>query len=182
MTWLTSLYVTDKFIRSHTGVSQTQPLSPLFFYMTGKIQKAAWAVILTTANKYVDGIVVIAQKLKKLHSKYPLVVLYTPETVPDKVVARLSNYGCIMVVIEPIKPTSPVKYQVERFAETWTKLRVWEQTDYDRLVLMDADMLPLQNMDELMTIPLAPDSVAASHACTCNPQKISNYPSSWWVA
>lgn len=176
---MASKMTTDKFIRSHTGTPEIQPLSPLFFYMTGKIQKAAWAVILTTANKYVDGIVVIAQKLKKLHSKYPLVVLYTPETVPDKVVARLSNYGCIMVVIDFIKPSSPVEYKFERFAETWTKLRVWEQTDYDRLVLMDADMLPLQNMDELMTIPLAPDSVAACHACTCNPQKIPHYPSSW---
>jgi alpha-N-acetylglucosamine transferase len=147
--------------------------------MTGKIQKAAWAVILTSANKYVAGIAVLAHTLQKHASKYPLVVLYTAETVPDKVVARLSSYGCIMIAIEAIKPLSHVEYKFERFAETWTKLRVWEQTDYDRLVLMDADMLPLQNMDELMTIPLTTDVVAACHACTCNPQKISHYPSSW---
>ncbi|KAI8577408.1 hypothetical protein K450DRAFT_252284 [Umbelopsis ramanniana AG] len=150
--------------------------------MTGKIQKAAWAVILTTANKYVDGIAVLAHALKKHASKYPLVVLYTPETVPNKVVARLSSYGCTMVAIEAIKPLTAVEYKFERFAETWTKLRVWEQTDYDRLVLMDADMLPLQNMDELMTMPLTTNVVAACHACTCNPQKISHYPSNWTPA
>jgi hypothetical protein len=27
-----------------------------------------------------------------------------------------------------------------------------------------------------------PEWVAASHACTCNPQKITHYPADWWVA
>ncbi|KAM3586733.1 hypothetical protein VKS41_001791 [Umbelopsis sp. WA50703] len=68
----------------------------------------------------------------------------------------------------------------ERFSSTWTKLRAWQQTDYDRLVLMDADMLPIRNMDELMIMPLGgPEWIAASHACTCNPQKISHYPKDW---
>lgn len=151
--------------------------------MVEKTQKAAWAVILTTANKYVEGIAVLAQALKRLESKYPLLVLYTPETVPNKVVNRLIGYGCTMVTIEAIKPNSSVMYISERFSETWTKLRVWEQTDYDRVVLVDADMLPIQNMDELMRIPLkGPEWVAASHACTCNPQKITHYPADWWVA
>jgi alpha-N-acetylglucosamine transferase len=147
--------------------------------MVGTHLKAAWAVILTTANKYVEGIVVLAQTLHKHVSKYPLLVLYTPDTIPDNIVERLVSYGCTMIAIETITPKSPIDYKIERFTDTWTKLRVWEQTNYDRLVLLDADMLPIQNMDELMRIPLAPDWVAACHACTCNPQKIPYYPSNW---
>lgn len=148
--------------------------------MVQKNMKAAWAVILTTENKYVEGVAVLAAALKKHKSIYPLVVLYTPSTVHQKVVNRLAGYGCSMVTIDPIKPTSLVEYKFERFSNTWTKLRAWEQTEYDRIVLLDADMLPLQNMDELMTLPLAgPEWVAASHACTCNPQKLADYPADW---
>ena len=47
---------------------------------------------------------------------------------------------------------------------------------------MDCDMILLQNMDELMTLPLpSRDHIAAAHACTCNPRRIKSYPDDWLV-
>ncbi|KAG2184533.1 hypothetical protein INT43_000442 [Umbelopsis isabellina] len=143
-------------------------------------QLLAWAVALTSTDKYVNGIIVLASAFEQQQSKYPLVVLYTPQTVSEQVIDQLADLGCDMIPIEPIVPKADLKYLFERFSKTWTKLRAWQQTDYERLVLMDADMLPLHNMDELMTMTLeGPDWVAASHACTCNPQRISHYPKDW---
>lgn len=146
-----------------------------------EIPKAAWIIVLTSTNDYVKGVVTIAQALRRVRSNYPLVVLYT-DAVTESAQQRLKESGCILKHIDPIRPRGKVTYFTERFTETWTKLAVWGQDEYERLVLLDADMLPLQNMDELMTLRL-PDSdhVAACHACTCNPQKIKAYPSDWWV-
>ncbi|KAJ8660065.1 hypothetical protein O0I10_004293 [Lichtheimia ornata] len=144
-----------------------------------KKDKAAWMMILTTTNKYIHGVITVAQSLRRLGSQYPLVVLHTP-AVSEAALRLLSSYGCQLKPIQPIHPPGTTNYQFPRFAETWTKMIAWDQEEYERVVLMDADMLPMQNMDELMDIPL-PDSdhIAACHACTCNPQKTSTYPPEW---
>ncbi|GAA5798829.1 nucleotide-diphospho-sugar transferase [Helicostylum pulchrum] len=140
----------------------------------------AWAVVLTSTNDYVKGVFAIKHALHNLYqSRYPLLVLYTSAVIPQ-VVDKLKTLGCIVKEIEPIRPKGKVNYHFERFSETWTKLSAWDQTEYDRLVLLDADMLPLQNMDELMQMDFpSKDSIAACHACLCNPQKIKHYPASW---
>ncbi len=40
-------------------------------------------------------------------------------------------------------------------------------------------MLCTQNMDELLEMPLEDGWIAATHACTCNPKKLSHYPADW---
>ena len=44
---------------------------------------------------------------------------------------------------------------------------------------MDSDMIVLRNMDELMELDLLQDSIAAAHACACNPRKLAHYPADW---
>jgi alpha-N-acetylglucosamine transferase len=81
-----------------------------------------------------------------------------------------------------------------RFYDCWSKLTPFSLTQFDRVVQLDADMLVLKNMDELMELELDPplewpssppagDSgtrvFAASHACVCNPLKKAHYPSDW---
>ncbi|WFC94700.1 hypothetical protein MBRA1_001334 [Malassezia brasiliensis] len=72
-----------------------------------------------------------------------------------------------------------------RFTNVWTKLRAFELTEYERVVLVDSDMLVCRNMDELMDMPLGtPEhpAIAAGFACTCNPNRIPTYPTDWCVA
>ncbi|WFC99389.1 hypothetical protein MYAM1_002133 [Malassezia yamatoensis] len=69
-----------------------------------------------------------------------------------------------------------------RFKNVWTKLRVMELTEYERVILMDTDMLVRRNMDELMDWPLDTRNgpvIAAGSACTCNPNRIPTYPADW---
>jgi alpha-N-acetylglucosamine transferase len=148
--------------------------------VTSSTVNGAWAVVLTSTNNYIKGVIALKHALHDLHkSQYPLLVLYTSAVVPEAV-ETLKQVGCIVKKIEPVHPKGRVEYKSERFTETWTKLAVWNQPEYDRLVLLDADMLSLQNMDELMQMELPnKDWVAACHACICNPQKIKHYPASW---
>ncbi|KAI7876771.1 glycosyl transferase family protein [Lichtheimia hyalospora FSU 10163] len=136
-------------------------------------------MVLTSTNKYMHGVITVAQSLRRLGSQYPLVVLHTPN-VSEAGLKLLLSYGCHLKLIHPIHPPGETNYQFPRFAETWTKMIVWDQAEYDHVVLMDADMLPLQNMDELMDLHLPnSDYIAACHACTCNPQNTSTYPPEW---
>lgn len=68
-----------------------------------------------------------------------------------------------------------------RFADTWTKLQVFSVQGYDRLILIDADTIFLRGMDELFTMALPEDWIAAAPACTCNPFKFAHYPEDWYV-
>jgi hypothetical protein len=40
-------------------------------------------------------------------------------------------------------------------------------------------MLVIRNVDNLLTMALPEDHIAAAHACTCNPRKLAHYPKDW---
>lgn len=107
-------------------------------------------------------------------------------------------------LVPSIQPAhSRVYDQDPRFQETWTKLVVFGLVEYERVVLLDGDMLVRRGMDELMEVGL--DGVeggevggiagndtgkeagignrvfAACHACACNPLKKPHYPSTWYL-
>ena len=142
----------------------------------------AWATLLTQPS-YVVGVRALRASLERTGSAYPLVVVVTDGIGPDDR-AVLEADGCLLREVEPIRPPSGLKdsYANARFAEVWTKLAVWALTEFERLVVLDADMLVTQNMDELFDVPLADDEIAACHACRCNPNRIASYPASWTPA
>lgn len=70
--------------------------------------------------------------------------------------------------------------QDPRFNETWHKLIVFSLVEYERIVLLDADMIVRRNIDQLMEMPLDDERVfAAAHVCACNPMKKPHYPATW---
>lgn len=92
--------------------------------------------------------------------------------------------------IEPIYPESVATgLAYARFNEVWTKLRAFELVEYDRVALVDSDMLVRKNMDELFEDEYVfgggkraqqdEEWIGASWACTCNPNKIKTYPAEW---
>ena len=140
----------------------------------------AFAVLLT-ADSYAIGAKVLAWSLKCVNSRYPLVVLYTGDTLSVENINTLNGMGCRMKEIFRISPGQGDSSMVQAYyADTWTKLQAFNLTEYDRVVLLDADMLVRINMDELMTLNLpGPDWIAASSGCLCNPLKIPTFPDFW---
>ena len=68
----------------------------------------------------------------------------------------------------------------DRFRETWTKLRAFDLTEYERIILIDSDMMFLRAMDELFEMDLPGSNwIGAAPACLCNPFKIADYPKEW---
>ncbi len=138
------------------------------------------------------GLLTLDFSLKRAKSAYPLVALYT-DTFPAEGLAALAARSIPAQRIEYLLPTrSSRDYSADpRFYDCWSKLAPFSLTQYARVVQLDADMLVLRNMDELMDLPLdAPEDAAAGgpgsrrvfsagHACVCNPLAKSHYPADW---
>ena len=139
----------------------------------------AWVTLLTDPG-YLPGARALGTSLRKAGSAFPLVVMVT-NAVDAASRQLLELDGCLLREVEPISPSAGLagSYANARFADVWTKLAAWGLTGFDRVVVLDADMLVTQDMDELMGIALDDGEIAACHACRCNPNRIASYPASW---
>ncbi|KAF8973912.1 nucleotide-diphospho-sugar transferase [Flammula alnicola] len=142
--------------------------------------KYAYVTLLTTTS-YLAGVLVLDHCLRAVNSKYPLVVMVTP-SLPEDVRAVLRKRPIPTREVEWLQPptgTHTLHVHDARFADTWTKLRGFELVEYNRIVLLDSDMIVLKNMDELMFLDLPQDHIAAVHVCSCNPRGLPHYPKDW---
>ncbi|KAI0051734.1 glycosyltransferase family 8 protein [Auriscalpium vulgare] len=137
-------------------------------------------VTLLTKDDYLPGALVVHASLKAVKSNYPLIILTTP-SLPQQTLDVLRRRGIDTIPIKDLRPSNPFTLPEEnkRFADTWTKLRAFELVQYDRVVMMDSDMLVLRNMDELFDLDLPEGWIAAAHVCACNPNRIKDYPEDW---
>lgn len=139
----------------------------------------AWVTLLSQPDYFI-GVQTLQKSLRLSNTLYPLLVMVTPDITPS-MHTQLTDAGCEVIEVAPLMPPLHLHhhYACAHFAEVWTKLRIWQLGGYQRVVFLDADMLVVENMDEMMQIPLPEKGIAACHACRCNPQKLATYPASW---
>lgn len=147
------------------------------------IEKRAWVTLLTRPS-YLPGVVILAFSLRKHGSRYPLVVLVTdslPQDCIDALEAEDRGAGFLIVKkVDALIPKREVSIVAERFADTWTKLRVFEMTNYDKVVFLDADIMAMGEMDSIFEIVLpGRDWLGSTHACVCNIDNDPWSPPEW---
>jgi lipopolysaccharide biosynthesis glycosyltransferase len=96
-----------------------------------------------------------------------MVLMATPDVSPATR-ARLTAQGWEVRGIEPLRNsnTHGAAPLFPRFEHAFVKLRAWQLTDFDKVVLLDADTLVLKNVDELFERPelsAAPDMLLPDH-------------------
>lgn len=145
-----------------------------------------WTTLITN-TAYLSGLLTLDASLKFVGSRYPLVALYT-DSFPQEGIDALDRRKIPRKGIPYLLPKTHKDFTNDpRFYDCWSKLTPFSLVEYERVVQLDSDMLVLQNMDELMEIPLDErekagkgDRVfAASHACLCNPLSKPHYPEDW---
>ena len=95
--------------------------------------------------KQIDITRVLIRSIKRHGSRHPMVVMITPE-VPEVVRETLRLEGAIVKEVEPLTAKGTL---FTRNSLAFTKLRAWSLTEYERVVFLDADMLPVENLDVL---------------------------------
>ena len=122
--------------------------------------KKAYATMLCNGDGYVPGAEVLGKSLAASGSKVPRVAMVTAD-ISLTARAKLEHQGWEVRLVGAISnPTPDSLLMFARFGPVFTKLRAWELTDFDRVVLLDADTLVLKNVDDLFERPgfaAAPD-------------------------
>jgi alpha-N-acetylglucosamine transferase len=110
--------------------------------------KTAYVTMLCNGDGYLPGVETLGKSLVASVSTKAMVVLVTPD-IGLSSRERLTTQGWEVRGVDPIASPAGDQLLFSRFANVFTKLRVWELQDYDRVVLLDADTLVLQNVDDL---------------------------------
>lgn len=130
----------------------------------------AYATLVTNAD-YAMGATALVRSLKLTGTDADILVLHTGG-VDAAALRPLSDLGARLVAAE-LLPTSPefnTRHQRDRLhanapftkgtkpafhtpLDNFTKLRLWELTDYERVVFIDADAVVLRNIDRLFGYP-----------------------------
>jgi inositol 3-alpha-galactosyltransferase len=169
-------------------MSDTQTSSP---------GKNAYVTLLTRPS-YLAGAILLAYTLTKHSPTTPLIICYTPDTLPEPSIqafrdeAKHSN-----IILHPVEhlrlPDDGTEHGMvaERFIDTWTKLRVFDlhemERQFDRICWLDADMMIFSNPSPLI-FNSKNDAyldggdgmrMMAVHSCVCNLDHDSWAPSTW---
>ncbi|KXT06941.1 hypothetical protein AC578_7101 [Pseudocercospora eumusae] len=155
----------------------------------------AWLTLITRAS-YLPGLVLLLHSLYQHGSKHPIIVQYT-DSLPEDCIKALGQLKqlyplCRPQKVDPIAIPDGLKPVASRFADTLTKLRVFEPIEGERLAalgfdrsleqlcFLDADILIRRNLDDVFDIRRpGPDWIAVHPACSCNADGDPLAPSHW---
>ncbi|KIM24984.1 glycosyltransferase family 8 protein [Serendipita vermifera MAFF 305830] len=124
---------------------------------------------LLSRSSYLAGALVLHHSLQAVEAKYPLIVLVTP-TLPEEALQILTQSRIetkqVELLLLPESRYEQSKTEV-RFADVWTKIRVFGLEEYEKIVFLDSDMLVRRNMDEIFDYPISPNQIAATVPENC---------------
>jgi len=120
----------------------------------------AFVTALCNGDGYAPGVEALGRSLEASGTRHARYLLVTAD-VPREVRARLAQVGWELRDVAPLSnPNAETLQLFTRFANVFTKLRVWELTELDKAVFLDADTIVLRNVDDLFDRPAfaaAPD-------------------------
>ncbi|KAM0372215.1 hypothetical protein ACHAPK_004787 [Fusarium culmorum] len=133
-----------------------------------------------TNEDYLCNSVMIFEQLHRLGSKADRLLMYPKEMLEPGAAYSNKRGGQLLirardeynVTLQPIEiqhrdgqdgisPTAPTypslsNFCLETWADSFTKLLAFNQTQYDRVLSLDSDSMVLQHMDELFQLPPCP--------------------------
>lgn len=114
------------------------------------MHREAYATILHSADVYVCGAIAAAQSIRLSGSARDLVIL-VDDTITEYHREGLKAAGWKIRTIERIR--NPKAEQDAYNEWNYSKFRLWQLTDYDKIIFIDADLLILRNIDFLFRMP-----------------------------
>lgn len=125
-------------------------------------------ITLLTSDSYVAGALTLAKTLKHLKTKFPVLILLDSLNISPDSLKLISEAFDGVIPINDKKIHAPVEAVVSKLGRkelsvTFSKMLLWN-LDYDKLIYLDSDTLPLKSLDHLFETyaDLAANEVVAS--------------------
>ncbi|OAY43936.1 galactinol synthase 2 [Manihot esculenta] len=130
----------------------TAPKTTTFLVEQASISSCAYVTFLAGNEDYVKGVVGLAKGLRKVKSKYPLVVAMLPD-VPEEHRQILVSQGCLVKEIAPVyPPENQTKFAMAHYVINYSKLRLWKLVEYSKMIYLDSDIQLFDNIDHLFDL------------------------------
>ncbi|XLU24774.1 hypothetical protein S245_060840 [Arachis hypogaea] len=112
--------------------------------------REAYATVLHSSEAYVCGAITLAQSLIQTGTKRDLVLLIDNSISAPKRRA-LASAGWKIRIITRIRNPRAEKGTYNEY--NYSKFRLWQLTDYDKIIFIDSDIIVLRNLDILFHFP-----------------------------
>ncbi|KAL7596139.1 UDP-glucuronate:xylan alpha-glucuronosyltransferase 2 isoform X1 [Lactuca sativa] len=113
-------------------------------------KRQAYATVLHSSESYVCGAIMLAQSLLKTGTKHDLILLIdTSISVATRQV--LAAAGWTIRIIERIRNPRAEKDSYNEY--NYSKFRLWQLTDYNKIIFIDSDIIVLRNLDIIFSFP-----------------------------
>lgn len=106
-------------------------------------------------DNYLPGSLVLGRSLKSLKTTKKLAILVA--NVSDEAIDLLKEVYDDVIPVNPILSTSFEELSVlgrVDLVSTFTKILVWSQEQYSKVIYLDSDVLPIVNIDEFFDVEL----------------------------
>ncbi|KAK3013019.1 hypothetical protein RJ639_009968 [Escallonia herrerae] len=112
--------------------------------------REAYVSVLHSSESYVCGAIALAQSIIRSNSTKDLVLL-ADDSISTTSVRGLKAAGWKVKRIERIR--SPHAKQGSYNEWNYSKLRIWQLVEYDRVIFIDSDLIVLKNVDKFFLYP-----------------------------
>ncbi|KAL3819727.1 hypothetical protein ACJIZ3_005632 [Penstemon smallii] len=113
-------------------------------------QREAYVTILHSTEDYVCGAITLAQSIIRSNSTKDLVLL-ADNNISPKSLNGLRAAGWKIKHIERIRSTFSRKKAYNRW--NYSKFRIWQLKEYDKVMFIDSDLIVKRNLDEFFIQP-----------------------------
>lgn len=111
---------------------------------------------------YVQGAIAQLAALKELSPGIDNYIIIEQGHYDKQIYSNLEKLGYIVLDKPPLRPTRKVRYVASRWRHTFNKFYIWTLTDYDRVIFLDADCLPIIPSFEQHMLDLQDKELSAS--------------------
>lgn len=141
----------------------------------GEVEKMKAFVSCLSTDNYLNGILVLYQSLMDTNTKYPFYCLVSDQ-VSEETRNSLEKVGVHVIVREAVSVSGITNRPMEGWDYTYFKFRLFELTEFEKLVYLDADMIVMRNIDALFdekAIAICQDGyqftgIKGKENCGCN--------------
>ncbi|KAF6139015.1 hypothetical protein GIB67_010741 [Kingdonia uniflora] len=131
------------------GVDEVYDLSKIT-RLTQAVKREAYVTVLHSSESYVCGAITLSQSLLQTGTKRDLVILLD-NSISQRNRDALAAAGWKIRVIKRIRNPRAEKSSYNEY--NYSKFRLWQLTDYDKIIFIDSDIVVLKNLDILFHFP-----------------------------
>ncbi|KAI1133921.1 glycosyltransferase family 8 protein [Hypoxylon sp. FL0543] len=121
----------------------------------GGAEEDVYATLLLS-DTYLPGALVLAHSLRDAGTSKKLAVLVTLDTVSAEVITQVKALYDYVIPVSRIRNPQPANLQLMNRADlhsAFTKINLWQQTQFRKIVYIDCDVVAYRAPDELFDIP-----------------------------